>query len=107
MTWCTKDKNGVSPPVAGAQPYTLWRYTGSTCSRHRDEMGVQSRGQGDAPSVTAGKIFGAASVPAASLTSATTGGTWPPGTYSYDVTAVLVERRRGSRDGRRSRSRPG
>ena len=32
VTWCTKDKNGVSPPVTGAQPYTLWRYTGSACS---------------------------------------------------------------------------
>ena len=44
MTWCTKDKNGA-PPVAAAQPYTLWRYTGSACSWHRDEMGVESRGQ--------------------------------------------------------------
>ncbi len=48
VTWCTKDKNGT-PPVA-AQPYTLWRYTGSdNCSRHRslpDEMGIGPRGQG-------------------------------------------------------------
>ena len=32
VTWCTKDKNGTSPPAAGAQPYTLWRYTGAACS---------------------------------------------------------------------------
>src|SRR6059058_1996040 len=32
VTWCMKDKNGTSPPVATAQPYTLWRYTGSSCS---------------------------------------------------------------------------
>jgi prepilin-type N-terminal cleavage/methylation domain-containing protein len=32
ITWCTKDKNGNAPPVAGA-PYSLWRYSGSpSCS---------------------------------------------------------------------------
>jgi prepilin-type N-terminal cleavage/methylation domain-containing protein len=31
ITWCTKDKNGNAPPGAGA-PYSLWRYTGTTCS---------------------------------------------------------------------------
>ncbi len=44
----------------------------------------------DAPSISAGKIFGAASVPAPSLTSATTGGTLASGTYSYEVTPVLA-----------------
>ena len=39
VTWCTKDGNGATPPVAGAQPYTLWRYVGSTCSGHRDASG--------------------------------------------------------------------
>ena len=42
------------------------------------------------PSITAGKIFDAASVPAPSLTPATTGGTLASGAYSYDVTAVLA-----------------
>src|SRR3954469_12629747 len=32
VTWCTKDKNGTAPPAAGAAPYTLWRYTGASCS---------------------------------------------------------------------------
>jgi prepilin-type N-terminal cleavage/methylation domain-containing protein len=31
ITWCTKDKNGNAPPGAGA-PYSLWRYSGTTCS---------------------------------------------------------------------------
>jgi prepilin-type N-terminal cleavage/methylation domain-containing protein len=31
ITWCTKDKNGNAPPGAGA-PYSLWRYSGGTCS---------------------------------------------------------------------------
>jgi prepilin-type N-terminal cleavage/methylation domain-containing protein len=31
ITWCTKDKNGNTPPGAGA-PYSLWRYIGTTCS---------------------------------------------------------------------------
>jgi hypothetical protein len=44
----------------------------------------------DAPSITSGKIFGAASVPAPSLTVASTGGTLASGAYSYDVTAVLA-----------------
>jgi prepilin-type N-terminal cleavage/methylation domain-containing protein len=30
ITWCTKDKNGNTPPGVGA-PYSLWRYVGSTC----------------------------------------------------------------------------
>ena len=89
VTWCTKDKNGVSPPVAGAQPYTLWRYTGSTCSGTGTKWASNLVDKADAPSITAGKIFGASSVPAPSLTAATTGGTLLAGTYSYDVTAVL------------------
>jgi hypothetical protein len=32
FTWCTKDKNGTTPPAANAAPYTLWRYSGATCS---------------------------------------------------------------------------
>lgn len=31
VTWCTKDKNGATPPVGGA-PYSLWRYNGAFCS---------------------------------------------------------------------------
>jgi prepilin-type N-terminal cleavage/methylation domain-containing protein len=88
-TWCTKDKNGTTPPVAGAQPYTLWRYTGTACSGTGTKWASNLVDSGT-PSVSAGRIFGAASVPAASLTSASTGGTLLSGTYSYDVTAVLA-----------------
>jgi prepilin-type N-terminal cleavage/methylation domain-containing protein len=90
VTWCTKDKNGVTPPVAGAQPYTLWRYTGSACTGTGTKWASNLVDKIDAPSISAGRIFGAASVPAASLTSASTGGTLLSGTYSYDVTAVLA-----------------
>ena len=90
MTWCTKDKNGATPPVAGAQPYTLWRYTGSACSGTGTKWASNLVDKVDAPSISAGKIFGAAFVPAASLTPASTGGTLAAGTYSYDVTAVLA-----------------
>ena len=87
VTWCTKDKNGASPPVAGAQPYALWRYTGSACSGTGTKWASNLV---DTASITAGRIFGAASVPAPSLTPATTGGTLASGAYSYDVTAVLA-----------------
>jgi prepilin-type N-terminal cleavage/methylation domain-containing protein len=92
VTWCTKDKNGASPPVAGAQPYTLWRYTSATCGSGTGTPWVTNLvDKTDAPSIAAGKIFDSSRVPAASsLTSATTGGTLGPGTYSYDVTAVLA-----------------
>jgi len=90
VTWCTKDKNGVTPPVPGAQPYTLWRYTGPACSGTGTKWASNLVDKIDAPSISAGKIFGAASVPVASLTSASTGGTLASGTYSYDVTAVLA-----------------
>lgn len=89
VTWCTKDKNGTTPPVAGAQPYTLWRYTGTACSGTGTKWASNLVDSGT-PSVSAGRIFGAASVPAASLTSASTGGTLLSGTYSYDVTAMLA-----------------
>ena len=90
VTWCTKDKNGATPPVAGAQPYTLWRYTGSACSGTGTQWASNLVDKLDAPSITAGRIFGAASVPVASLTPASTGGTLASGAYSYDVTAVLA-----------------
>ena len=86
VTWCTKDKNGVSPPVAGAQPYTLWRYTGTTCSGTGTKWASNLV---DTASVTAGKIFGSASVLAPTVTTASSGGNLLAGTYSYDVTAVL------------------
>jgi prepilin-type N-terminal cleavage/methylation domain-containing protein len=89
VTWCTKDKNGTTPPVAGAQPYTLWRYTGTACSGTGTRWASNLVDSGT-PSVTAGRIFGAAFVPAPSLTSASTGGTLAAGTYSYDVTAVIA-----------------
>ena len=91
VTWCTKDKNGTSPPVAGAQPYTLWRYSGTSCSGTGTPWASNLVDKADAPSIAAGKIFDSSRVPAASsLTPATTGGTLGPGTYSYDVTAVLA-----------------
>jgi prepilin-type N-terminal cleavage/methylation domain-containing protein len=89
VTWCTKDKNGATPPVAGAQPYTLWRYTGSTCSGTGTEWASDLVDKTDAPAITAGRIFDAARLPAASLTAASSGGTLPSGTYSYEVSAVL------------------
>ena len=91
VTWCTKDKNGATPPVAGAEPYTLWRYTGSACSSTGGTKWASNLvDKIDAPSISAGRIFGAAFVPAPSLTSATTGGTLAAGTYSYQVTPVLA-----------------
>jgi prepilin-type N-terminal cleavage/methylation domain-containing protein len=89
VTWCTKDKNGASPPVPGAQPYTLWRYTGSACSGTGTKWASNLVDKTDAPAITAGKIFDAARVPAASLTSAASGGTLLAGTYIYQVAAVL------------------
>ena len=88
VTWCTKDKNGTSPPVAGAQPYTLWRYTGAACSGTGTKWASNLVDKTDAPSITAGKIFDAARVPAATLT-ASTGGTLLAGAYSYMVSAKL------------------
>jgi prepilin-type N-terminal cleavage/methylation domain-containing protein len=90
VTWCTKDKNGNSPPVAGAQPYTLWRYTGSTCSGTGTQWASDLVDKTDAPAITAGKIFDSARLPAATLTSASSGGTLLSGTYSYEVSAVLA-----------------
>jgi prepilin-type N-terminal cleavage/methylation domain-containing protein len=87
VTWCTKDKNGTSPPVAGAQPYTLWRYTGAACSGTGTKWVSNLV---DGPSATAGKIFNSSFVPAATFAQATTGGTLASGTYSYVVTAVLA-----------------
>jgi prepilin-type N-terminal cleavage/methylation domain-containing protein len=89
VTWCTKDKNGATPPVAGQQPYTLWRYTGSTCSGTGTQWASDLVDKTDAPAITAGKIFDAARLPAASLTSASSGGTLLAGTYLYEVSAVL------------------
>ena len=89
MTWCTKDKNGTAPPAAGAQPYTLWRYAGASCSGTGTQWVSNFVDKTDAPSITAGQIFNAAFVPAASVTSAFRRGA-APGTYSYEVTAVLA-----------------
>ncbi len=46
VTWCTKDKNGASPPVAGGAALHALALHGVGLLGHRDEMGVQSRGQG-------------------------------------------------------------
>jgi len=90
VTWCTKDKNGSAPPVAGAQPYTLWRHASASCSGTGTQWVSNFVDKTDAPSITAGQIFNAAFVPAASVTSALTGGALASGAYSYEVTAVLA-----------------
>lgn len=90
VTWCTKDKNGTSPPVAGQQPYTLWRYTGATCAGTGVKWASNLVDKTDAPAVTAGKIFDATRLPAATLTPASSGGTLLAGPYSYVVTGVLT-----------------
>jgi prepilin-type N-terminal cleavage/methylation domain-containing protein len=54
ITWCTKDKNGNAPPGVGA-PYSLWRYSGSTCS---------GTGQKWADYLTVHQIFTAYTAPA-------------------------------------------
>ena len=46
VTWCTKDKNGATPPVAGGAALHALAIHGVSLLGHRDEMGVQSRGQG-------------------------------------------------------------
>ena len=50
VTWCTK------PSPSGGQPYTLWRYTGSTCSGTGTKWASNLV---DTPSISAGKIFAA------------------------------------------------
>jgi prepilin-type N-terminal cleavage/methylation domain-containing protein len=90
VTWCTKDRTGATPPAgSGGQPYTLWRYTGSSCSGTGVRWASNLVDKLDTPTTTAGKIFNAVRVPAATLTSATSGGTLAAGTYSYVVAAVL------------------
>ncbi len=69
VTWCTKDRNGIAPPAAGAQPYTLWRYVGSACSGTGT---LWASNLVDAPSVIAGRIFDASFLPAATPTQAGT-----------------------------------
>ena len=87
VTWCTKDRNGATPPVAGAQPYTLWRYVGAPVRAPgrpgRRTSWTSSR------SVTAGRIFDASFTPAATLTAAS-GGTLALGN-------LLVRRHGGAR----------
>jgi type II secretory pathway pseudopilin PulG len=90
VTWCTRDKNGASPPVAGAQPYTLWRYVAGSCAGTGTQWASNLVDNPANPAVAAGKIFNTALVSAPTLTSPTTGGTLPSGTYSYEVTAVLA-----------------
>ena len=108
VTWCTKDKNGASPPVAGAQPYTLWRYTGSACSGTGTKWASNLVDKLDAPSISAGKIFGAASVPAASLTLGDDGRDPGRGDLLLRRHGGARQRRRGSGNGRvNSRSPPG
>ena len=82
VTWCTK---------GGAQPYTLWRYTGgANCSSPGGTKWVSNLVDNTSPSVAAGKIFKAGLVPDALLTPTTaTGGTLQLGTYWYEVTAIV------------------
>ena len=68
VTWCTK----AAP--SGGQPYTLWRYTGSdNCSSATPitpptKWASNLVDKVDAPPISAGKIFDAPVVPAATLT---------------------------------------
>jgi prepilin-type N-terminal cleavage/methylation domain-containing protein len=50
FTWCTKDKTGTAPPAPSAAPYTLWRYTGTSC-------GPPGTGRQWAGNLTTGAIF--------------------------------------------------
>jgi hypothetical protein len=55
FTWCTKDKTGTAPPALNAAPYTLWRYSGSSCS---------GTGQPWANNLTTGTVFTTYTAPA-------------------------------------------
>jgi prepilin-type N-terminal cleavage/methylation domain-containing protein len=55
VTWCTKDRNGTTPPAAGAAPYSLWRYIGASCS---------GTGQKWADYLTIAQVFKAYTAPA-------------------------------------------
>ena len=100
VTWCTKDKNGVTPPVAGAQPYTLWRYTGSACSGTGTTNGRRTSWTRP-PSITAGKIFNAAFVAGRDAHSGVHGRDLGRGNLLVRRHGGARRRRRGSRDGSR------
>lgn len=76
FTWCT----------VGAAPYALWRYAGTACSG----TGIRR-----AESLASNAVFAynrSVAGPTQALPvagSAVTGGFFQPGTYSYDVTAVI------------------
>ena len=53
FTWCTKDKNGT--PGGGVAPYTLWRYSGISCS---------GSGRQWAGNLTTGTVFSSYTAPA-------------------------------------------
>jgi prepilin-type N-terminal cleavage/methylation domain-containing protein len=48
FTWCTKDKTATAPPAVNAAPYSLWRYSGTSCS---------GTGQPWANNLTTGTVF--------------------------------------------------
>jgi hypothetical protein len=84
VTWCTV------PSPGGVQPYTLWRYVGTTCSGTGNKW-ASNLVDSASPGVTAGKIFNTSLVPAATVPPPTSsGGNLQSGTYTYDVTAVLA-----------------
>ncbi len=56
FTWCTKDKNGTTPPAANTAPYTLWRYSGAACS---------GSGRKWVDNLTTGQVFTTYTAPAA------------------------------------------
>ena len=90
VTWCTKDRNGATPPVAGAQPYTLWRYTGSACSgtgtKWASNLVDKSTHRASPPARSSTPpSFRPRRSPGVGRRDA-----WPSGTYSYEVTAVLA-----------------
>lgn len=83
VTWCTV------PSAGGAQPYTLWRYVGTTCSGTGTKW-ASNLVDSASPSVPSGKIFDTSRVPAATATSTSSGGSLQSGTYTYVVTALLA-----------------
>lgn len=57
ITWCTKDKNGTSPPAANASPYSLWRYRGASCSGIGSKRADYLTETTAPPAVAQGQVF--------------------------------------------------
>ena len=77
----------------GAALHALAIHGSACCARHRDEVGVEPRGQGRRTEHRRRKIFDVAFVPAGDTfvgRDVLGTATLASGTYSYDVTAVLA-----------------